>query len=450
MILFNSIIFVIFIIFIISLGWWHTRHVKTETSYLLAGRSTKLFPLVATLVMTEFNTATLLAFSSIGYLASWWGLSLGLVFLIGLLFYALTVAKKWKRFNGVSVAHYFSERYSPAMGHFVATVLLLAMFGFSAVYLKSLALLFSPLLPHASLWLISGALTVLIVLMICRGGLVSIIHTDVVSFCLVVILFPSILFFTAHMPNHAPVSALSFTQMQQALPIKFLISLIVLTMFSYIVAPWYGQKIVAAKNAKVARWAVIIAAMLIAVLYGIGILATAILRNKGVQLSNPTFAIPYILKHNLPSYTQGIAYAVLFSIGATTLSGVWNAMVTLLVGKLNSTQGMRRTYSLSIICVIIVYVLANIISNSILNDMILANIPIVALSFALLAGFYWPRVTRAAAYSSIVFGVFWGLGCYLYIGAAGIYTWYWAVYGVPLIFATGIAVSLLQKKKKRL
>ena len=58
---------------------------NSENSYLLANRSTKLFPLVATLVMTEFNPGTLLSFSAAGYYAGLWALCLPCVFLFGLL-----------------------------------------------------------------------------------------------------------------------------------------------------------------------------------------------------------------------------------------------------------------------------------------------------------------------------------------------------------------------------
>ena len=77
--------------------------------------------------------------------------------------------------------------------------------------------------------------------------------------------------------------------------------------------------------------------------------------------------------------------------------------------------------------------------------MILANIPVAALSFALLAGFYWPGATAAGAWASVTVGIVWGVGAFLLVGEAGGYTWTWAMYGIPLIFATGILVSLMDR-----
>ncbi len=48
-----------------------------------------------------------------------------------------------------------------------------------------------------------------------------------------------------------------------------------------------------------------------------------------------------------------------------------------------------------------------------------------------------------ASWASAVVGVAWGVGCFLVVGEAGGYTWPWAMYGLPLIFGTGIVVSLL-------
>jgi len=79
---------------LVTVGWRGSKAVKSEENYLLANRGIGLFPLTATLVMTEFNPSTLIAFSSAGYLVGSWALSLPAAFFVGLMFYSLTVAKK--------------------------------------------------------------------------------------------------------------------------------------------------------------------------------------------------------------------------------------------------------------------------------------------------------------------------------------------------------------------
>lgn len=443
MALFNCFIFSLLIIGLVLYGLWNSKAIKTENSYLLAKRELKFFPLMTSLVMTEFNTASLLAFSSMGYLASWWGFSLCSIFLIGLLFYAFAVAKKWKQFNGVSVAHFFSERYNQTTGRIVAIILYCAMIGFSAVYLRSLTLLFKPLFPHLSIWIISAFITLLVMAMVFRGGLVSIIRIDIISFCLMLLMLPWLIYFAEKLPTISHAIPPSLSQMQAHLPIKFVVSLVILTMFSNIAAPWYGQKVVAAKTPRIAKQAVFSAACVISLFYAIGICSTALLRQKGVVLHNADMAIPYLIMNALPPLTHGLAYGLLFTIGATTLSGVWNAMSTILIGKLSQAASLKRSYSFSFISIIACYLVANISSDNLLNSMILANIPVVAISFALLAGFYWCKATQYAAYASIIIGIIWGCFCYWHYGIARLYTWHWAIVGVPLIFITGIVTTQL-------
>ena len=112
------------------------KRTHTAQEYFVSNRKTTLFALIATLVMTELNTSTLVGFASLGYI---YGFSAGLlafVFLIGLLFYAISVAKKWKQFDGISVTTYFEKRYNPFIGYLTAIILLVAMIGFSANYIK--------------------------------------------------------------------------------------------------------------------------------------------------------------------------------------------------------------------------------------------------------------------------------------------------------------------------
>jgi len=69
MLIADVVTFISVILALMVIGWGKTRHVSQENTSLLADRRMGLFALTATLVMTEFNTSTLIAFSSLGYLA---------------------------------------------------------------------------------------------------------------------------------------------------------------------------------------------------------------------------------------------------------------------------------------------------------------------------------------------------------------------------------------------
>jgi len=429
--------------------------VHAEEGYLVAGRKIGLLPLTATLVMTEFNTSTLLAFSSVGYLAGIRALLLPLVFLIGLAFYALSVAKKWKELDGLSVAELFTRRYGPSLGKIASIALIIAMIGFSSTYVKSLTLIFAPLLPFSSPWIISAGLVLLVLIATLRGGLISVIRYDVVSFFLICVFLPALYFIA-----RGQLSAESWAVMWQrfgenasvsALPQQFVFSLIILTMFTYILAPWYGQKIFAAKSAKTAKTAVALASVIVFILYGCAVIATATLREASIVLPSADTALPYFIRHYLPNGLCGLAYGLLFFCGATTLAGVWGAMASMFIGDFMGKEraqglGLRRARVVTLVFAISSWVGANTFVDRIFQKMILANIPIAALSFALLAGFYWKGARPWGAYASTIVGVAWGIGCYFYFGEEGGYTWYWAVGGIPMIFVVGVVGSLLQQR----
>lgn len=426
-----------------------------DDDFLVADRRLTLFPLTATLVMTEFNTSTLLAFSAVGYLAGPMALALPLVFLIGLAFYTMTVARPWKRFNQLSVAELFAQRYSPALGRLASVLLLLAMLGFGATYVKSLTLLFAPFLPNIPTPVLSVGLTLVVLVAALPGGLVSVVRSDVVSFVLTLVLVPVLVLVGYRLA--APLGGLTIAfdagqlvvdPIRQwnhpALPFRFVLTLVALTCVTYIAAPWYGQKIFAARDERTAWRAVAWSAILVFLLYGGLSLAAAYLRVVTPGLPDAQQAVPVMVRQWLPPGGRGAGFALLFAAALTTLAGVWTAMSAMIAADFGWRHARHvATQRRVIVTIAALHCLgAILLVDDILDRLILANIPVVALSFALLAGFHWPRATTAGAWASTVVGVVWGVGCFVVVGEAGMYTWPWAMYGIPLIFVTGIAVSL--------
>lgn len=407
--------------------------------YSVSHRDVGIFALTATLVMTEFNTATLISFSSLGYIAGIKALSLPGIFLIGLLFYALTVAKKWKEFNGFSVVDFFSSLYGKNLGVISSIFLLVAMAGFSATYLKSLTFLFENLFPNSSHWIISAYIALLTLFIVIRKGLSSIIKFDVFSFIIVVVAFPIILYQTWSIEPQANTNIFN----ADILSNEFVLSLIPLTMFSYILAPWYGQRIFAARTKKVAFISVFFSAFFVFLFYSMAVLISYILASKGVVVLDPQQSFPYAIDLSLKKYMYPFGYIILFLISSTTLTGVWNAMANVTLELLPPRKTTNKNIVMTLVCASITYILANALVDNVLNKMILANIPVVALSFALLAGFYWKKVSIIGVYSSIIMGLLAGILPYIYIGEEGGYTYYWAFIGIPLIFITGVVASLL-------
>jgi Na+/proline symporter len=451
-----------FIVFFAVLAWAAFRRARTAREFLVADRAVTLFPLVATLVMTEFNTSTLIAFSAVGYSAGPMALALPLVFLVGLTFYTVTVARAWKRFNRVSVAELFASRYSPALGRFAAGMLLLAMTGFCATYVKSLSLIFQPLAPDVPSWLLGALFAAVVAAVVIPGGLLSVVRSDVVSFVTTLVILPLLLVIGLQQSGAGGGLETIFPADQRvvdpvaqwahpALPFWFVTTLVVLTCFTYIAAPWYGQKIFAARNERTAVAAVAWSSVLVFMLYGATVLAAAHYRVVTPTLTDPQLVVPMMINDWLPSGLRGVGYAVLFAAAVTTLGGVWTAMAAMVAVDFGwSPGGTVRTQRLVITTLAVLSWLgATFLVEDILSRLILANIPVAALSFALLAGFHWPRATPRGAWASVMVGMLWGIGSFVALGDEGGYTWVWAMYGIPLIFASGVAVSLSDQSRQR-
>lgn len=438
-------------VFVISfaVSMYGSSAVQDEKMYLVNNGQTRFFPLVATLVMTEFNPSTLLSFAALGYLVGYWALWMPFIFLVGISFYALTVAAEWKKFDGMSVAAFFKERYTPFLATFASVCLLVSMLGFCATYLKSMSLVFQPLFPGFSLEMISFICCGLVVIGTIRGGLLSIIQVDIVSFLLTVLFFPLCFFFVLQkVPSFSIQDVLRVYPLEQVssqLPFSFVVSLVVLCMFTYPLAPWYGQKMFAARTPKIAKQAALCSSVLVFILYSLAALSCALLRIYGVGVADAEQALPALFSQLVPSGLAGLGFALFFSAGMTTLAGVWSAMTTMCIADfldLEEPGSTTRSVVITLVIACSSWSLAVNVVDGIFDHLILSNIPVFAMSFALLAGFYMPKADTLSATVSTIVGLVWGVFSYLYWGVEGGYTWYWVMWGVPLVFGSGYFVAI--------
>lgn len=419
---------------------------NTDEQYLFAGRSITYFALIATLVMTEFNPTTLVSYSASGYSAGMRAILLPFALFICLVVYAMLVARKWKKYNGISVAHFLGDRFGKPVEVISTISLLFAMLLFSATYVKSLTLILSPLFFKTSSWIISFSLVALMIAISIFKGLQAIIRLDIFSFIVVCLFFPLMVFYCYDIPIKPVISQLTWSLPFQSLPTDFIISMIVLAILSYVSAPWYAQKIFSAKNQKIAYLSVLIAALFLFALYSLGVYATHLLRLKGIILSDSQAALPFIIHNVLPKWLRIITYVVVFLISATTIASAWNTMASI-VAKKQSNVNTSNPAKKSLVCILLFAILSWFLSNSVVKNvfsvMWFANIPPVSLCFAVLAGFFWKKTSSFGAFLSILSGIISGYICYYLYGDQGDYMWRWLLEGIPIIFGTGILGSYL-------
>ncbi|MEY8715462.1 sodium:solute symporter [Francisella philomiragia] len=417
---------------------------NNSENYYTAGKSLGLFALTATLVMTELNISTLIGFSSLGYLYGFSALSLGIVFLVGLLFYSFSVAKKWKNFDAISVSEFFSQRYNPVFGLVVALCLLTAMAGFGANFIYSTTIYLQEIFPAYNHWLISGVACSLMLLFTIRDGLLVIVKIDKLSFLLSIVLF----IYLGYSAYNADASALGYINNAQipTLPVSFSISLAILTAFTYILSPWYGQKIFAAKSKKVAFYAVLITSFIVSLIYLIAVYTTA--KYAGVISStNPDEAFVYIVRNLFSKPMLVIFYLMMFMIALTTIAALWNTMASMCSVHFQDNKSEHKNIITVMIIAIFSYILANTFIDQVLDKMLLFNIPIAALAFSLLYGFYGSKANLLGAILSTVIGVISALCCYLIFNQDD-FVFYWASVCIPLSFMIGYLPVVLGYFKK--
>lgn len=440
------------LLFLVLMSQSISKPSNSVSNYFFNNQKTTFFPLVATLVMTEFNPATLLAFSGVAYYVGLYALLLPLVFLIGLLFYTFAVAKAWRELGETSVAGLFTKKYGSFLGKSASILLIVAMVGFSSAYVKSLILILKPIFPETSSSLLGGLIVLLFFLWTLKDGLASIIRFDLGSFLICLGMLP-ILVYLSLQQLEVPFSSLTIPDnATEILPPSFIGSLILLTILTYIASPWYGQKIFSAVDSKTAYQAVGLSSFLVYLLYSFPIIAVAALRQKGLPLNAGEEGIPFLLNHVMTPFPRGLLFATILAIGGTTLTGLWSTQASMVKADFSEKLGSFFNSVFGIRLIVFCFAMASFIGGitlqeAVLSRLILANIPVFALSFALLAGFYWDRVTKMGAYISIVLGLFWGLFCFFHFGESGNYTYYWAFYGVPIVFLSGIIGSLFSQKR---
>lgn len=405
---------------------------KKFEQYYTAGKNLGLFTLTATLVMTELNTSTLIGFSSLGYIYGLSAISLGLVFLFGLLFYAIVAAKKWKNFNATSVTEFFSKRYNAKYALFVAVCLWVAMLGFGANFIHSITICLNEVFPEYNKWLLSGVACLVMGLFTIKDGLKAIVKIDRISFVFCFLFF---LYLFYSMYNMSFETLTTQNNPSVAIPKSFILSLTIITAFTYILSPWYGQKIFSAKSPRVAFYSVVLTSFIVGGLYAIAVFATAQYREVTLGI-NPDSALISLVTQLFPFYVQFMFYVLLFFIALTTIAALWNTMASVFFAHVSGVRSTKKSIIVVITIALLSYVIANGFIDQVLDKMLLFNIPIAALAFSLLYGFYGSKSNLVGAILSTVVGIISSLICYLLLDQET-FVLYWAVLCIPLSFIFG-------------
>lgn len=179
------------------------RLISDYDSFLLAGRSLKLFLGMATMGATELGLVTLMYFSEQGYKSGFSAFIIGVIALLGFLFIGKTgfIIKGLRDLRVHTIAEFFGMRYGRS------TQILAAIITFAAglmnmglfLVLGAKFLLYMVGLPPQMLPYLMVGLLFLVLAYTVVGGMVSVVLTDYIQF---LILFTSVVFTTYFAITH--------------------------------------------------------------------------------------------------------------------------------------------------------------------------------------------------------------------------------------------------------
>ncbi|MDA2930103.1 sodium:solute symporter family protein [Acidobacteria bacterium AH-259-O06] len=455
----DSLILVLYMVIVITIGLRKAGKVENSDDYLVAGRSLGFLVLTGTLIMTEFNTTTMISYSAFGYTAGLYATMLPIGLMIGMWVYAFLFSKRWKRINATSIADFFELRYGKRFRHVAALLFVISLILISATYLKAAAKVFSVALGLTEFWT-AVILYLVVFIFTIWGGLVSVAWTDLASGMVAAVGIPVLLVFAYF--NGGGFSGLSevfdpkylswqTTSMMSDpfLPFSLILGIILGNVLNGQGYPWTAQRMFAAKDEQTAFRAMLCAAAFVSVLYMMPIATSAFARVKFGGLEDPELAFAYALVEWLPTGLAGLLLAVTFAIAQTTVSSIWNTTASMLSHDIYrgilkpeaSSQDVLQISRWSTFFIAAFSFLVSLWVTQVLSGLYLAVIFRLCLNFAIWAGFLWYRANRVSAWVSTVIGLTLGLYFKATIPGNGWIT-YMNLAGNGLLILGGIAACL--------
>lgn len=456
----------VYIIAVILYGIYKSRNVKDSEDFLVAGRSLGLFTLIATVVMTEFNTATMVGYSSFGYQAGLYSqLILGSM-LIGFFFYTFVVAKRWKRINATSIIELFEMRYSKSFRLLTTFMVVTLLLFLSPAYLRAVGLIFSSSLGISlptTVIIISG--TVLIFSVV--GGLTAVAHTNTLSFIVTLIALPLVWYFTKSQvggleqvfeAKYLSVNPIGMWN-DSVMPFSMIFSTYVLMFLIYMQSPWYAQLMTAAKSERTAYLSMGIGAILIVIVYAFSIQIAAYVRVGVPDLVDPQLSLAEAINKFVPIGVSGLMLAVILAIGQTTMGTIWNNIVSITSNDIYkrifspnaSEKRILRFSRLTTLMIALFTIIVSItIVDQVINVLFVGNLIMASLFFPALGGFLWWKTGEKAVWITTVTSIVVGFASFLLMDKSSTYDmndWMFLYYVVisPAIVVLGVIISHLEK-----
>ena len=318
-------IVVLYLIFMVGIGFYSSRKIKSNEDFMVAGRRLGPWLMAGTLAATEVGGGSSLgvvekAYGDWGMSAIWYVLAMAVTFVI-----LSFVAPKLRDAMVKTVPEYMRRRYGEAPGALSTLIMLPPMIGLTAVQIIASAVVFSVMteMPYETSVVI---VTVIVTAYSVLGGLWSITLTDFAQMFFIVFGTALVIPFALNSAggfefviNNAPAGSLDLVD---GIGWQTIVSLIIMYTASFAVGQEAVQRFYAAKDGKAARHGAYIAGA-VYILFAfvpafIGIIARVMVDNgvidaTQIMANGGRYALPTLAIQTMPSILVGILFAGLIS-----------------------------------------------------------------------------------------------------------------------------------------
>lgn len=427
------ILLAVYLLGLIAIGWYFSKRQKSVTDFWLAGREVSAIGIGFSAAASWLTAGALLAVIGF-YMLLGMGSIWGFVFpnIAALLIIALLVGRI-KNLPSVTQPELLEMRYSSAIRAPVAIIITIVMTLFAVADIKGFAFVLEVFYGvsqiHAAL-IVAIAISVYVTL----GGLSAVVWTDVVQFVFLSVfaLVMAALAVSAATSGGVDMAEISVSQLFGDVPgtwwNPFIIGLPMVLIFIFAIIPGWmteqdpWQRVWAAKDAKSARFGMVLGAFLVAIVFAacavIAIGLNAIYPNiaaagfpMGMAEAEPALLV--FIVSNFPSIVValsaiGLAAAAMSCADTFATSGGSCLSRDIYQRYIKPDATMKRMLMVNRLSVLIVVAGATI--GSFLIDGILEAIHIATFIasasyfFPIMGGIYWKRATKEGALAGLIVG----------------------------------------------
>ncbi len=472
--LFFIVGFILYICFMIFIGWVMSRRDNNGTNFLTGGRNLSLFLILSTIGATMIGTGSSIGATANGFVAGWAGAAYGLggvaaMICIGLLF---SFARE-KNFITMSEENQYYYAGSTSVRKVTAVLIFIAEIVFLTSHMNggSKYLQFvTGIDPILAKLIVLLAFTIYVII----GGYLAVVWTDVIQLGIVIVGFALIIMkaipaaggweaIEATYVASGNSGALSFFGIE-SLGLPTILAITLASCIGEMGAPTFRMRIYTAKSAETAKKAYMLSAVVI-LLFSlvpviVGMSAFTIATNNGATqvLANPDFAFAY-LATNVLGPVLGLILLI-SGLSATMSSGDSDAIagVTILLediypmftGKRIPEEKVKGASRIAIVVILVLAFFSSLGASGVISyisNVIGSLMP--GLVITMIVGRLWKRVTPAAGLASMIAGTAFGFA-YLIIKPLNEFlsaTFGGPVFPVSIFVAAVIVVVTLVTKR---